>query len=128
MRAFVGRVSGNTGSSAPRRESSKALLLIGGLSFDVTPACWCYTPSTGSPEKHGSAIDGVKKSSVQVGSLRPKGIPGFLYWKLLQPVHRRVFQALAQHRVTHTTHEEEPDCCEQFGTSNSSLNGVIGTR
>lgn len=37
---------------------------------------------------------------VQVGSLRPKGIPGFLYWKLLQPVHRRVFQALARHRVT----------------------------
>jgi uncharacterized protein YbjT (DUF2867 family) len=38
---------------------------------------------------------------VQVGSLRPKGIPGFLYWKILQPVHRRVFQALARHRVTH---------------------------
>jgi hypothetical protein len=37
---------------------------------------------------------------VQVGTLRPKGIPGFLYWKLLQPVHRRVFQALARHRVT----------------------------
>jgi hypothetical protein len=37
---------------------------------------------------------------VQVGSLRPKGIPGFLYWKLLQPAHRRVFQALARHRVT----------------------------
>ena len=36
---------------------------------------------------------------VQVGSLRPKGIPGFLYWTLLQPVHRRVFQALARHRV-----------------------------
>jgi len=37
---------------------------------------------------------------VQVGSLRPKGVPGFLYWKLLQPVHRQVFQALARHRVT----------------------------
>jgi len=36
---------------------------------------------------------------VQVGSLRPKGIPGFLYWKMLQPVHRQVFQALARHRV-----------------------------
>ncbi len=40
---------------------------------------------------------------VQVGSLRPKGIPGFLYWKLLQPVHRRVFQALARHRVRHAS-------------------------
>ena len=37
---------------------------------------------------------------IQVGSLRPKGIPGFLYWKLLQPVHRQVFRALARHRVT----------------------------
>ena len=36
---------------------------------------------------------------VQVGSLRPKGLPGFLYWKLLQPVHTRVFRALARHRV-----------------------------
>jgi uncharacterized protein YbjT (DUF2867 family) len=36
---------------------------------------------------------------IQVGSLRPKGIPGFLYWKMLQPVHRRVFRALARHRV-----------------------------
>jgi uncharacterized protein YbjT (DUF2867 family) len=37
---------------------------------------------------------------IQVGSLRPKGIPGFLYWKMLQPVHHRVFRALARHRVT----------------------------
>ncbi len=36
---------------------------------------------------------------VQVGALRPKGIPGFLYWKLLQPVHHRVFHMLARHRV-----------------------------
>jgi hypothetical protein len=36
---------------------------------------------------------------VQVGSLRTKGIPGFLYWKILQPVHHRVFRALARHRV-----------------------------
>ena len=36
---------------------------------------------------------------IQVGALRPKGIPGFLYWKALYPVHRRVFRALAAHRV-----------------------------
>jgi uncharacterized protein YbjT (DUF2867 family) len=35
----------------------------------------------------------------QVGSLRPKGVPGFIYWKVLQPVHRQVFRALARHRV-----------------------------
>jgi uncharacterized protein YbjT (DUF2867 family) len=35
---------------------------------------------------------------VQVGSFRPTGVPGFLYWMLLRPVHRRVFHALARHR------------------------------
>ena len=40
---------------------------------------------------------------VQVGALRPKGVPGFLYWKALQPVHRYVFRALAQHRVHRAT-------------------------
>jgi uncharacterized protein YbjT (DUF2867 family) len=38
---------------------------------------------------------------IQVGSLRPKGVPGFLYWKALQPVHRHVFRALARRRVMH---------------------------
>ena len=37
---------------------------------------------------------------VQVGALRTKGVPGFLYWKLLQPIHRRVFALQARHRVT----------------------------
>ena len=36
---------------------------------------------------------------IQVGALRSKGIPGFLYWKALQPVHRRVFRSLAVHRI-----------------------------
>lgn len=36
---------------------------------------------------------------VEVGSFRSKGIPGFLYWMLLQPVHQYVFKALAQHRA-----------------------------
>jgi hypothetical protein len=40
---------------------------------------------------------------LQVGVLRPKGVPGFLYWKLLQPVHRGVFQAQARHRVKRAT-------------------------
>jgi hypothetical protein len=42
----------------------------------------------------------------QVGALRPKGVPGFLYWKALQPVHRRVFRALARHRL-HRAHDHE---------------------
>ena len=40
---------------------------------------------------------------VQVGVFRPKGIPGFLYWKLLQPLHRVVFAAMARHRASLAT-------------------------
>jgi uncharacterized protein YbjT (DUF2867 family) len=36
---------------------------------------------------------------VQVGALRTKGVLGFLYWKALVPVHRRVFVELARHRL-----------------------------
>ncbi len=36
---------------------------------------------------------------VEVGALRPKGLPGFLYWKLLQPIHRWAFARQAQHRL-----------------------------
>jgi uncharacterized protein YbjT (DUF2867 family) len=44
---------------------------------------------------------------IQVGSLRPKGIPGFLYWKMLQLVHRQVFRALARHRVERAATQED---------------------
>jgi len=44
---------------------------------------------------------------VQVGALRPKGVPGFLYWKLLQPVHRRVFEAQARHRLVRARRGEQ---------------------
>lgn len=46
-----------------------------------------------------------ERELVQVGAFRPKGIPGFLYWKLLQPVHRRVFVMLARHRVERATRQ-----------------------
>ncbi|MSO17106.1 MAG: NAD(P)-dependent oxidoreductase [Actinobacteria bacterium] len=36
---------------------------------------------------------------IQVGILRPKGVLGFLYWKILQPVHRQVFRLQAEHRL-----------------------------
>ena len=44
---------------------------------------------------------------IQVGSLRPKGVPGFLYWKMLQLVHRQVFRALARHRVARSATQED---------------------
>jgi uncharacterized protein YbjT (DUF2867 family) len=40
-----------------------------------------------------------KGALVQVGAFRPRGVPGFLYWKVLQPVHRMVFGVLLHHRV-----------------------------
>ncbi|MFN8028553.1 MAG: hypothetical protein U0W40_19995 [Acidimicrobiia bacterium] len=42
---------------------------------------------------------GVRPQLVQVGALRTRGVPGFLYWKLLTPVHHLVFRAMAERRV-----------------------------
>jgi hypothetical protein len=36
----------------------------------------------------------------QVAAFRPTGVPGFLYWKLLVPVHRIAFTRMAQRRVS----------------------------
>ena len=36
----------------------------------------------------------------QVAAFRPRGIPGFLYWKLLAPVHRVAFDRMARRRVS----------------------------
>ena len=35
----------------------------------------------------------------QVAAFRPRGIPGFLYWKLLWPVHDLAFARMARHRI-----------------------------
>jgi uncharacterized protein YbjT (DUF2867 family) len=35
----------------------------------------------------------------QVAAFRPLGIPGFLYWRLLSPIHLIVFRRMAQHRL-----------------------------
>ncbi len=35
----------------------------------------------------------------QVAAFRPRGISGFLYWKLLAPVHRVAFSRMARHRI-----------------------------
>ena len=42
----------------------------------------------------------VKDGSLhQVAAFRPLGIPGFLYWKLLWPVHDLAFARMARHRI-----------------------------
>jgi uncharacterized protein YbjT (DUF2867 family) len=35
----------------------------------------------------------------QVAAFRPRGVPGFLYWKLLGPFHRIVFDQMLRHRI-----------------------------
>lgn len=35
----------------------------------------------------------------QVAAFRPRGVAGFLYWKLLAPVHRVAFSRMARHRI-----------------------------
>jgi hypothetical protein len=35
----------------------------------------------------------------QVAAFRPRGIPGFLYWKVLHPVHHLAFDRMARHRI-----------------------------
>jgi hypothetical protein len=34
-----------------------------------------------------------------VAAFRPLGIPGFLYWRLLSPIHLIVFRRMARHRL-----------------------------
>ena len=47
---------------------------------------------------------GVRGSTVTVvAAFRPLGVPGFIYWKVLVPIHRRVFTGLARHRVARTS-------------------------
>jgi uncharacterized protein YbjT (DUF2867 family) len=42
----------------------------------------------------------VRKGDLrQVAAFRPRGIPGFLYWTLLRPVHHVAFDRMAAHRV-----------------------------
>jgi uncharacterized protein YbjT (DUF2867 family) len=36
----------------------------------------------------------------QVAAFRPRGVPGFLYWKLLVPVHRVAFDRMARRRAS----------------------------
>ena len=35
----------------------------------------------------------------QVAAFRPRGAPGFTYWRLLRPIHGRVFGVMARLRV-----------------------------
>lgn len=45
----------------------------------------------------------------QVAAFRPRGIPGFLYWTLLGPFHRIVFNQMARHRIRRANHRAARD-------------------
>ena len=41
----------------------------------------------------------LRRAPKRASALRANGIPGVLSWKVLYPVHRRVFRAPADYRV-----------------------------
>ena len=54
----------------------------------------------GSPVTPGWGTASAQGGLHQVAAFRPRGIPGFLYWKLLGPVHRVAFDRMARHRIS----------------------------
>jgi uncharacterized protein YbjT (DUF2867 family) len=44
----------------------------------------------------------------QVAAFRPRGVPGFVYWKLLGPFHRIVFNRMIQHRLRRASDSMAP--------------------
>jgi hypothetical protein len=103
VRALLGRLAGEYWKLSPPREVVQGAAVDWWLVIRRDPGTLVLRAIRWFP---GEAWLGYKRSEdelVQVGSLRPKGVPGFLYWKLLQPVHRQVFLALARHRVTRAT-------------------------
>ena len=122
VRALVGRLIGEYWKLSSHRRLAKAPLLTGGSSFDVTAACSCCALFAGFPEKHGSAIDVVRRSSSKSAHFARRESPG-------SSTGSRSNRCIdASSRRLHDTgsralHKEEPDCCEQIGTPNNSLNG-----
>jgi uncharacterized protein YbjT (DUF2867 family) len=52
----------------------------------------------------GYRLDEEDGTLWMAGALRPKGVTGFLYWKALEPIHRRVFVAMARRRIRQPLH------------------------
>jgi hypothetical protein len=103
VRAVIGRVAGEYWKLGAPKE------IVAGATVDWwrvvrrEPSMLVLRAIRWLPGEAWLGYDVGGEELVQVGSLRPKGIPGFLYWKFLQPVHRFVFQALARHRIRRAT-------------------------
>ena len=103
VRALIGRVVGEYWKLSSPQEIVQGAAVDWWLVVRRDPGTLVLRAIRWFPGEAWLGYGCTEDELVQVGSLRPKGIPGFLYWKLLQPVHRHVFQALARHRVTRAT-------------------------
>lgn len=103
VRALIGRVVGEYWKLSSPREIVPGAAVDWWLIIRRDPGTLVLRAIRWFPGEAWLGYGWTEEELVQVGSLRPKGVPGFLYWKLLQPVHRRVFKALARHRVTRAT-------------------------
>jgi len=102
LRALLGRVVGENWNLSRPREVVEGTAVDWWLVARRDPGILVLRAVRWFPGEAWLGYECAEHELIQVGSLRPKGIPGFLYWKMLQPVHRRVFRALARHRVTHS--------------------------
>jgi uncharacterized protein YbjT (DUF2867 family) len=106
LRALIGRVVGESWRLGTATE------LIDGATVDwwrvvrIEPGSLVLRATRWLPGDAWLGYRYVDGELIQVGSLRPKGVPGFLYWKLLQPLHQRVFEALARYRVARVMADE----------------------
>jgi len=99
VRALIGRVVGEHWRLSTPQEIVRGAAVDWWLVVRRDPGALVLRAIRWLPGDAWLGYGCTEEGLVQVGSLRPKGVPGFLYWKLLQPVHRRVFQMLARHRV-----------------------------
>jgi uncharacterized protein YbjT (DUF2867 family) len=99
LRALLGRVVGEDWSLSHPREVTEGTAVDWWLVARRDVGILVLRAVRWFPGEAWLGYQCTESELIQVGSLRPKGIPGFLYWKILQPVHHRVFRALARHRV-----------------------------
>ncbi|MGA2209410.1 MAG: DUF2867 domain-containing protein [Acidimicrobiales bacterium] len=100
VRALIGRIVGEYWKLSSLSEIAEGAAVDWWLVVRRDPGALVLRAIHWFPGEAWLGYGCTEEELVQVGSLRPKGVPGFLYWKLLQPLHRRVFRALARHRVT----------------------------
>jgi uncharacterized protein YbjT (DUF2867 family) len=99
VRALFGRLVGENWTLSHPREVVEGAAVDWWLVARRDPGLLVLRAVHWFPGEAWLGYDCAHDELTQVGSLRPKGVPGFLYWKMLQLVHRRVFRALARHRV-----------------------------